>query len=140
MERLQWIQLASAGYNQLAGLDLPAKGIRATNARGCFDVPIAEWNVAMMINLARNLRQMLRHQETATWDRSTEFQREVRGLTVGIWGYGGIGRETARLARLMGMRVHVLSRNGVGPAGEVYSIEGCGDPEGVLPHRVYVAG
>ena len=33
---------------------LPGRGIRASNARGCFDVPIAEWNVAMMIKDTNN--------------------------------------------------------------------------------------
>src|SRR5215831_18064430 len=107
LQNLEWIQITSAGYAQLSGLNLAGRGIRATNARGCFDVPIAEWNVAMMVNLARNLRGMIRNQEARVWDRAAEFQREIRGLTVGIWGYGGIGRETARLARNMGLRVHV---------------------------------
>jgi phosphoglycerate dehydrogenase-like enzyme len=137
---LEWIQITSAGYAQLSGLGLVGRGIRATNARGCFDVPIAEWNVAMMVNLARNLRGMIRNQELRVWDRPAEFQREIRGLTVGIWGYGGIGRETARLARNLGMRVHVLVRRGVGPAGEMYAVPGTGDPDGVLPNRVYFAG
>ena len=54
MTRLKWVQIASTGYTQLFGLDLPAKGIRATNGRGCFDTPIGEWCVAMMVNLVRN--------------------------------------------------------------------------------------
>lgn len=140
MRALKWVQLASTGYNQLFGLDLPARGVRATNCRGCFDVPIAEWNVAMMVNLARDFRQMLRNQEAAVWDRSAIFQREIRGLTVGLWGYGGIGRETARLAKAMGLRVHVLTRNGVGSREEVYTVPGTGDPDGVLLDRVFCVG
>lgn len=140
MRTLQWVQLASTGYNQLFGLDLPARGVRATNCRGCFDVPIAEWNVAMMVNLARDFRHMIRNQEATVWDRSAIFQREIRGLTVGLWGYGGIGRETARLAKAMGLRVHVLARNGVGPREEVYTVPGTGDPDGVLPDRVFRQG
>lgn len=140
MRTLQWVQLASTGYTQLFGLDLPARGVRATNCRGCFDVPIAEWNVAMMVNLARDFRQMIRNQEGAVWDRSAIFQREIRGLTVGLWGYGGIGRETARLAKAMGLKVHVLARNGVGPRDEVYVVPGTGDPDGVLPDRVFRKG
>ncbi len=141
MKALRWIQIASAGYTQLFGLNLPERGIRATNARGCFDVPIAEWNVAMMVNLARDLRQMIRNQDTTVWDRSAIFQRELRGLTVGIWGYGGIGRETARLARHMGLRVHALTRTGqAGPRGDVYAVSGTGDPDGALPDRVFGAG
>lgn len=140
MPALRWIQIASTGYSQLFRHRLPTRGIRATNGRGCFDVPIAEWNIAMMINLARNLRQLIRNQDTRVWDRGAVFQREIRGLTVGIWGYGGIGRETARLARQLGLKVHVLVREGVRPAGLVYQVPGTGDPEGTLPHRVFRSG
>jgi phosphoglycerate dehydrogenase-like enzyme len=140
MRKLRFIQISSAGYSQLFGLNLTERGIRAGNARGCFDVPIAEWNVAMIVNLARDLRQMIRNQDSQVWDRGARFQSEVRGLTVGLWGYGGIGRETARLLRAMGLRVHVLSRTGIGPVENVYAVPGTGDPEGVLPHRVFLAG
>jgi phosphoglycerate dehydrogenase-like enzyme len=139
MRNLKWIQIASTGYTQLLGLDLPARGVRATNARGCFDVPIAEWNIAMMVNLTRDFRQMIRNQETTVWDRSAVFQKEIRGLIVGLWGYGGIGRETARLARQFGLRVHVLTRNGIAPRNDVYSVQGTGDVEGILPDRVFRA-
>jgi len=140
MRSLKWVQLASTGYSQLYGLDLPARAVQATNCRGCFDVPIAEWNMAMLVNLARDFRQMLRNQEAAVWDRSAIFQREIRGLTLGLWGYGGIGRETARLAKALGLKVHVFARHGVGPRGEVYAVPGTGDPEGTLPDRVFRPG
>lgn len=140
MRALKWIQVASSGYTQLFGLDLPARGIVATNSLGCFDVPIAEWNIAMMVNLARDIRQMIRHQDAAKWDRSAVFQREIRDSTVGLWGYGGIGRETARLARQLGLRVHAMTRSGIKPRGDVYLVPGTGDPEGVIPDRVFRAG
>lgn len=140
MLNLKWIQIASVGYTQLYGLDLPRRGVRATNARGCFDVPIAEWNIAMMVNLLRDVRQLIRNQDGAIWDRSALFQRELRGATVGLWGYGGIGRETARLAKQMGLRVHVLTRNGVEPTHHVYVVPGTGDPEGLLPDHVFKTG
>lgn len=140
MKAVKWVQISSAGYTQLFDHNLPSRGIRATNGRGCFDVPIAEWNVAMMVNLARDMRQLVRNQEAAVWDRAAIFQREIRGMTVGIWGYGGIGRETARLAHAMGLKVHVLARNRVGPRGDVYHVPGTSDPEGVLPDRVFTAG
>lgn len=140
MTSVKWVQLASAGYTQLFPHHLHSRGIRATNALGCFDVPIAEWAIAMMVALARDLRQMVRNQEAAVWDRSAVFQREIRGLTLGLWGYGGIGRETARLAKQMGLQVHVMTRNGVGPRGNTYCVPGTGDPEGRLPDRVFKSG
>ncbi|MBM3796752.1 MAG: D-2-hydroxyacid dehydrogenase [Acidobacteria bacterium] len=141
LARVRWIQIASTGYAQLFGLGLTERGIAATNGRGCFDVPIAEWNVAMMVNLARDVRGMIRNQDAALWDRGARFQREIRGMTLGLWGYGGIGRQTARLARALGMRVHVLTRGGAIPPREnVYRVEGTGDWNGTLPHRVFRAG
>ena len=140
MKCVELIQIYSVGCSQLHALGLPQKGVRACNAQGVYDVPIAEWNIAMMVNLARNLRGMIRNQDGGGWDRSAEFQREIRGMTVGIWGYGGIGRETARLAKALGMVVHVMSRHGVGPRINVYAVAGTGDPEGVVPDRVFVAG
>lgn len=137
LRRLRLVQIASAGYTQLVGLGLPARGVRACNALGVFDVPIAEWNIAMMDNLLRDLRGMIRNQERGIWDRDIRFQRELRGLTVGFWGYGGIGRETARLAKALGMRVHVLARNGVKIRTQTYRVPGTGDPEGKLPNRVF---
>lgn len=138
MHALELIQISSVGYTQLVGLGLAERGIRACNARGVFDAPIAEWNVAMMVNLARDLRGMIRNQEAGIWDRAARFQREINGSVVGIWGYGGIGRETARLCKAMGMQIHVLSRAGVRPRIDVYRVPGTGDPDGVLPDRVFL--
>lgn len=137
MRALRLVQIASAGYTQLVGLSLPERGVRACNALGVFDVPIAEWNVAMMVNLLRDLRGMIRNQEQGVWDRDIRFQRELRGLTVGLWGYGGIGRETARLAKALGMRVHVLVRNGVKERADIYRVPDTGDPDGKLPDQVF---
>jgi phosphoglycerate dehydrogenase-like enzyme len=102
-------------------------------------VPIAEWNIAMMVNLARNLRGMIRNQESSVWDRSAVFQKEIRGSVLGIWGYGGIGRETARLAKSLGLQVHVMTRRGVNPRRDAYCVEGTGDPEGTLPDKTFRA-
>jgi phosphoglycerate dehydrogenase-like enzyme len=137
MQQLKMIQISSAGYTQLIGQKMEERNIKACNALGVFDVPIGEWNMAMMINMARDLRRMIHNQDTKVWDRSARFQNEIRGGVVGIWGYGGIGRETARLAKALGMKVHVLARSGVKPRENIYCVAGTGDPQGVLPDRVF---
>ena len=140
MGELAFIQINSVGYAQLYGLDLVERGIRASNGRGIYDAPIAEWNISMMINLVRNLRQIIGQQDQAVWRREPRYTREIRGGTLGIWGYGGIGRETARLAKSFGMRIHVMTRNGAGPRPHIYRLPGVGDPEGRLPDSVYIKG
>lgn len=140
MPKLRFIQIGSTGYAQLVGLGLSERGIRACNGRGVFDIPIAEWNIAMMVNLVRDLRGMIRNQDEGVWDRSSRFQGTIQGMVLGIWGYGGIGRQTARLAKAMGLTVHVLARGGIKKRTNIYCVTGSGDPEGLLPNRIYGPG
>ncbi len=140
MTRLRVMQLSTVGYEHLRHLGLADRPLRVCNARGVFDTAIAEWNVTMMVNLVRDLRALVRNQEQGRWDRDHRFQQEIRGRVVGLWGYGGIGRETARLAKALGLTVHAMTRAGAGPRRDTYALPGTGDPEGVLPDRVFVTG
>jgi phosphoglycerate dehydrogenase-like enzyme len=136
---LEYMQLATAGFDHLAHLKLSSRTFTVCNARGVFDTAIGEWCAAMMINLIRDLRGMIRRQERGQWERADVFQQEVRGKTVGLWGYGGIGRETARVAKALGITVHVLSRHGVKPRHDDFIPQGTGDAEGKLPDRVFLS-
>jgi phosphoglycerate dehydrogenase-like enzyme len=140
LRSLELMQLTMVGFDHLAHLHLGDRPVRVCNARGIYDAGIAEWNVAMMVNLVRDLRGMIRNQEHGVWDPRRRYQQEIRDAVVGLWGYGGIGRETARLAKAMGMTVHVMTRSGVRPRHDTYALPGTGDPAGVLPDRVFVAG
>lgn len=141
MRSLRLIQLFSVSHTQLHAHGLVGRGVRACNARGVFDTTIAEWNLAMMINLARDLRTMIRQQDQGIWQRDeARFQNALRGRVLGIWGYGGIGRETARLARAFGMTVHVMTHSGIRPRMDMYAVPGTGDPDGCLPDQVFSAG
>jgi phosphoglycerate dehydrogenase-like enzyme len=140
MRSLELMQISTVGFEHLRHLGMADRTIRTCNARGVFETAIAEWNLAMMINLTRDLRGMIRDQEAGVWQRADCYQQEIRGKVLGLWGYGGIGRETARLAKAFGLTVYVLSRSGVGPRRDVYTLPGTGDPEGVLPDRVFTKG
>ncbi|MEP6662641.1 MAG: D-2-hydroxyacid dehydrogenase [Verrucomicrobiota bacterium] len=137
MKNLEWIQLWSSGFDHILEMNFPARKVRVTNAQGVFDVPIAEWCVSMMINLTRDLRGMIQNQEQGIWDRDARFQRELRGLTVGFWGYGGLARETARLCKTLGLKIHVLSRGEIKCRPKSYVVPGTGDPDGILPDILF---
>jgi phosphoglycerate dehydrogenase-like enzyme len=137
---LKLMQISTVGYEHLLHLHLADRPLRVCNARGIFDTAIAEWSLAMMISLTRDLRGQIRNQEQGRWERADRFQQEVRDRVLGLWGYGGIGRETARLAKAVGLTVHVMTRSGVRPRLNTYTLPGTSDSEGVLPDRVFVAG
>lgn len=138
--RLKLWQLGTVGFDQFGHLRLADRPFVVCNARGVFDSGIAEWCVAMMVNLRRDLPGMLRDQQRGFWNRDERYMQELRGSTVGFWGYGGLARETARLAKALGLTIHVLTRHGVKPRREDFTPDGTGDPEGRLPDRVFTVG
>jgi phosphoglycerate dehydrogenase-like enzyme len=129
LERLGWVQLGSHGYAQLSGLPLPADTV-VTNASGVQDRPIAEWVVMMLLALGRRFPDMLASQRAHRWDRSVVYQAELRGMQVGLLGYGNIGREVARVLQPLGMRVQVMTRTRNRDRGERF------DPFGRAPDAV----
>jgi phosphoglycerate dehydrogenase-like enzyme len=72
-------------------------------------------------------------------DRANVFNpHPLRGKTVGIVGYGNIGRELARAADALGMTVLATKRDVMHPADDdSYHEAGTGDPEGEIPRRLY---
>ncbi len=62
---------------------------------------------------------------------------DIRGRTLGVIGYGSIGRETARLAQAFGMTVLALKRNPAERADTGWCPAGLGDPDGKIPARFY---
>jgi len=74
-------------------------------------------------------------------DVMTEFgpgyTRELRGMTVGILGYGHIGRETARMAHAFGSKIVALTRSGKPATIGGYILPDTGDIDGTLPVAYY---
>ncbi len=140
--RLRWIQSHFAGVENLLSQPLlSSEDIVVTTMSGVHATTMAEFSFAMILAFARKLSLMLRYQEKAEWpaDRFTIFMpRELRGSTLGIIGYGSIGREIARVAKTFGMEVLATKRDVTHPAAvNEYAEPGTGDPEGILPERLY---
>ncbi|POY75847.1 hypothetical protein BMF94_0929 [Rhodotorula taiwanensis] len=65
------------------------------------------------------------------------YIRDLPAMSVGIIGYGHIGRETARLFHSCGSKIYALSRNGLPSPESGYIIPGTGDPSGSLPEQYF---
>lgn len=137
-DSLRWMQITSAGYSHILHLPLLERGIRVTNGLGNFDGSIAEWNLLMMLFWQRHMIDQLANQKSHVWDPAARFQRSLFGSTIGLYGYGGIARETARLAKALHLNVWTMTRDGSVKARPLtYCVDGTGDPDGVLPDRVF---
>jgi len=143
MERapnLQWLQLLGAGCEHLHGNPVMDGRVRITTASGVQSSPIAEYVLGVILGHYRWLPQSTRAQLKRDWlDQAAVMRgaRELRRRTVGVVGYGSIGREVARLAKPFGTRVFALKRDPSKKADSGYTVEGTGDPDGSIPERFY---
>lgn len=139
--KLRWIQFHWAGVDHaIEDPILEKPGLVATTLSGAAAPQMAEYALMMLLALGHNLREMIEHQQREEWpkDRWERFSpRELSESTVGIVGYGSIGRELARLLSAFGATVVATKRDVMHPEDDGYSPEGLGDPTGELPRRLY---
>jgi phosphoglycerate dehydrogenase-like enzyme len=137
--RLKWIQFLGAGIDHLKLTDLLVQDrIILTNASGVSATWIAEYVLASMLLFTHRFHLTMAAQRRHEWLGFGPFMMGVesmRGKTVGILGYGSIGRETARLGQAYNMEVLALKRNPDHRADTSWVRPGVGDPEGVIPSR-----
>jgi phosphoglycerate dehydrogenase-like enzyme len=137
--QLKWVQLLSAGADHATGA-LNSASIPMTTASGIHATPIAEYTIASMLAYAHKFHLMIRAQLRREWLRSGGFRGsidELSGKTIGIIGYGSIGRETARLGKTLGMRVLALKRDPATRRDPGWCSAGLGDPGGVIPDKLF---
>ncbi len=138
---LRWIQFHWAGLDH--ALDEPIlhrDGMSITSMSGASAPQMAEHAVMMMLALGHHLPDVFAHQKRAEWPsgRWELFNPlELRGSTVGIIGYGSIGRQIARMLQSFGATVLATKRDIRHPEDTGYTMEGLGDPGGDLVNCLY---
>lgn len=140
---LRWVQSHWAGVDDFAESEIWHSDIRLTTASGIHAPNMGQYVMAQLLAWAHRVPGWLREQRRGDWpkDRWNKFlPDELRARTLGILGYGSIGREVARLAKAFGMTVLASKRDGRHIQDAGYTIPGIGDPEGAMVDRVYPAG
>jgi phosphoglycerate dehydrogenase-like enzyme len=100
--KLRWVQAPSAGVEHVPGIvALRERDIVVTNARGAHGPSIGEHAFALLLALTRELPTCLAQQREHAWGREGIYRqaREIRGMTMGLLGYGAIGRGVAQRAK-----------------------------------------
>lgn len=140
---LRWIQLHSAGVDKaIKQEDYMREGVKLTNASGTMVSQMGEYVMMALLMLGHKAPEMFRNQMQKIWPESRLEKmepKELRGSTVGIVGYGSIGREVARQLYYYGARVLASKRDVLDPVDHGYTPEGLGDPQGDYFHRLYPA-
>src|SRR5262245_56562859 len=141
---LRWVQGHMAGVNGLHDHPLYARSdLPIATTSGVHAATVAEYAITMLLALAHRVPRMVEWQAKGGWPPDLErwplfVPSEVRGATLGIIGYGSIGRELARIAKTaFAMTVLACKRDPSQHADPGYTLPGTGDPEGRLPDAWY---
>ena len=109
ISRIPMLQSITAGVESLPYDYISPDTVVCANA-GAWAWPLAEYVMGMAVTLER---EILTHSMTlakGVWNRTRS--RGLRGRTMGIIGFGGIGQATAKLAKAFGMNIMAINRSG----------------------------
>lgn len=107
---VKWVHSRSAGLDSVLFPELIASPVPLTNGKGVFSQSLGEFALGAILFFAKDFRRMVRNQEARRWEQFDV--EEISRQTVGIVGYGDIGRACATRARAMGMKVLAVKRHG----------------------------
>jgi D-3-phosphoglycerate dehydrogenase len=116
LEAAKYLKIIAKHGAGVDSVDIDAateRGIVVVTAGDANADPVAEAAIMFMLALARDLPKLNQGLRAGKWDKANYQGREFRGRTVGIVGFGAIGRRTARLARALGANVVLYSRSAI---------------------------
>jgi phosphoglycerate dehydrogenase-like enzyme len=106
--RVRWVHTLWAGVDKALSPEVIQSPAPFTNGRGVFAIPLGEWAISAMLHFSYQHRRLIRDQEEERW---AAFDTDgLYGKTLGIVGYGEIGKAIAERAKPFGMRIIALRR------------------------------
>ncbi len=138
MPKLRWIQLNTAAVEDIDQKPILQCGKPVANVSGAYTPAVSEFAIGLLVAARRKFLPCYQLQRERRWPSDDRWDdvagRNCWGTTLGLVGYGSIGRHIARIADAMGMKVLAYKRNASARAEHnVFRPDGTGDPEGRVP-------
>ncbi len=129
-EKLRWVHVYSAGIEKYTALPRIKDGqLTVTNLKIYQGPEIADHAFALLLHLTRNMAAYQRAQEEGEWPKAGKTGLpliELRGRTMLVAGFGGIGTQVAERARAFGMKVIAVDEKDI-PLTQ--TLDYCGRPD-----------
>lgn len=139
--QLKWLQTHSAGVDYLVDKPIWQRSVLISSLNGVHAVPMAEHALAMILAFRGGLPLMEDLKARREWPRGRRWQLfarpELHGSTLGIVGYGAVGRHLGRMAHGLGMRVLATTRSGRRRTYTGWSMPDVGDAAARIPATIY---
>ena len=115
LPQLRYIGVLATGYNVVDIEEAHKRGITVTNIPAYSTMSVAQMVMAHLLNITNQVALHADAVRKGEWQQSPDFSFtkssliELDGLTFGIVGVGNIGKQVARMAQSMGMKVMAVS-------------------------------
>jgi len=123
-QKLRWVQAIASGVDGYLYPEFVASEVLLTSEKGLVGEHLSDHAFGLLLMLTRQLATA--HRLGAdSWHHRVEMRRqevELTGMTMGVFGFGGTGRATARRAAAFGMRCIALDRDPVPPSDAVAEV------------------
>ena len=114
---IKYITLLSTGYNVVDIKAARDKGIDVSNIPTYGTDSVAQFSIALLLELCHHIGHHSREVKNGRWESSIDWcfwdypLIELKGKTIGIFGFGRIGKRTAEIAKALEMNVIVTGRS-----------------------------
>lgn len=114
---LKYVGLFATGYNNIDIEAAERRGVTVCNVPGYSTDSVAQLTISMILSFATNIGKYDQSTHNGDWTRMDRFSympysiMELRGKTLGIYGFGAIGRQVANVAEALGMEIIVHNRS-----------------------------
>ena len=103
--KLKVIGRAGIGLDNVDAEAAKAKNIKVVNTPAATTISVAELAIGHMFSAARWIGAATASMKYGKWEKKSYEGTELSGKTLGVMGFGRIGRETGRIAKAIGMKV-----------------------------------
>ncbi|MDY6457534.1 2-hydroxyacid dehydrogenase [Acinetobacter faecalis] len=111
--KLKLILISATGTNNIDLVQAKKQGVVVCNCQAYGTSTVAQHTLMLMLNLATSFKQYERAVQNGDWNKASQFCLldypiiELEGKTLGILGYGELGKAVAKLAEAFGMKILV---------------------------------
>ena len=114
---LRFVGELATGYDNANKAEAEAHGVALCNVPAYATEPVAQHTMALILEITNNVGYYTEAIREGAWVRSQDFTfidrplMRLKGMSLGIIGYGAIGKRVAQIAEAFGMKINIYSRD-----------------------------